>query len=96
MSTTDQPRVMTAQQLDAAVNKAIHFSNSMDSVARRPMVASNFERQWARLGAFLTSLSMTVDEVSPGLFKKIAEFQEDVVYDRNPIRDAATKKEQGQ
>lgn len=96
MSTTDQPRTMTAEQLVAAVDKAVHFSNSMDSAARRPTVSANFERQWARLGAFLTSLSMTLDEVSPGLFKKIAEFQEDVVYDRNPVRDAAAVMEQGQ
>ncbi|MFK3741395.1 hypothetical protein [Massilia sp. TN1-12] len=96
MSTTDQSRTMTAQQLIEAVDKAIHFSNSMDCVARRPIVAANFERQWARLGAFLTSLSMTLDEVSPGLFAKIAEFQEDVAYERNPMLDAAASKEQGQ
>lgn len=96
MSTPDQPRTMTAQQIDAAIAEAILFSNRMDSVARRPTLSMNFERQWSRLGAFLTSLSMTLDEVSPGLFAKIAEFQEDVVYDRNPIRDAAAKKEQGQ
>jgi len=99
MSTTNstESRVITAQQIDEAVDKAMHFSNAMDSVARRPMIASNFERNWARLGAFITSLSMSLDEVSPGLFAKLAEFQENVVYDRNPLRDAAdAKKEQGQ
>ena len=97
MNTTDQARTMTAEQLVQAVEKAIHFSNAMDSAVRRPMVSADFERNWARLGAFITSLSMSLDDVSPGLFGAIAEFQEDVVFARNPLKTpAAPTKEQGQ
>ena len=87
-ATTDG-HVLTAQEVVEAVTKAVHFSNSMDCAVRRSIMTADFERNWARLGAFITSLSMSLDAVAPGVFRQIAEFQEDVVFERNPLAKPA-------
>jgi hypothetical protein len=91
MSTTNTARVMTPEQIAAAIADAAQFSNRFDAAAnRRPFIGQDYERRWIRLDRMLTALAMKLDEAAPGAFKDIGDFLAAVSYDK----DVAPAKEQ--
>jgi hypothetical protein len=85
-----QNRVMTQHELVDAVKKSIDFSNAHDAHASRTRPIRDFERYWGRLGAFVTALSLELDAIAPGMFAQVAEFQSDVLFDRNALLAVGT------
>lgn len=85
MSTTNNTRVMTPEQIAAAIADAAQFSNRFDTVGadRRPFIGQDYERRWIRLDRFMTALAMKLDVAAPGAFNQIGDFLADVSYDKD-------------
>jgi hypothetical protein len=83
MSATNTTRVMTPEQITAAISGATQFSNGLDGVPRRQFIGQDYERRWIRLDRMLTALAMKLDEAAPGAFKDIGDFLNDVSYDKD-------------
>lgn len=82
---------MTGEQFAAALNRAIRYSDEMDSHSG----AEGFERRYDRLNLFVTSLASEFYVGAPDIYTQITGFQLRVVDEENSLRTAREIAERG-
>lgn len=84
MSTANNAKGMTGEQIADAFSRAIRHSDKEDTEGGLEIYA----RRWDRLNTFVTALASEFCGVTPGLYMQLTGFQLRVVDDENSLRKA--------
>lgn len=82
---------ITGEEFAAALNRAIRYSDEMDSHSS----AKDFERRYDRLNLFVTSLASEFYVAAPEIYTQLTGFQLRVVDEENSLRTARETAERG-
>jgi hypothetical protein len=86
---------MNKKQIREAVAKAIEYADREDAKPSNPYVGDDYARRWSRLSSFVISLQTNLAQHAPEISDAISEFQQRVIYRKNPLLDGDSASEGG-